>query len=71
VDDGIDGTIGIPAVPHGTENSRNSVPNHSSEEKNAWNSVLWNKNRSKFSEFRSEPFCRGEKRLDFCTAEQK
>ncbi len=40
----------------GTENSRNSVPNRSTEEKNARNSVPWNKNRRKLSEFRSEPF---------------
>ncbi len=40
----------------GTENSRNSIPNRSIEEKNARNSVPWNKNRSKLSEFRSEPF---------------
>jgi hypothetical protein len=40
----------------GTENSRNSVPNRSIEEKNARNSEPWNKNRSKISECRSEPF---------------
>ncbi len=40
----------------GTENSRNSVPNRFAEEKNAHNSVPWNKIRSKRSEFRSEPF---------------
>jgi hypothetical protein len=40
----------------GTENSRNSVPNHSAEEKNTRNFVTWNKNRSKLSEFCSEPF---------------
>ncbi len=38
---------------HGTDNSRNSVSNHS-EEKNAQKSVPWIKNISKFSEFRSE-----------------
>ncbi len=38
----------------GIENSWNSVLNYSAEEKNARNSVLWNKNRSKLSEFRSE-----------------
>jgi hypothetical protein len=42
-EDGIDGTIGfVPAefrLFRGTENSRNSVPNHSAEEKNVWNSV--------------------------------
>jgi hypothetical protein len=40
----------------GTGNSRNSFPNHSLEEKNAWTSVQWDKNRCKPSEFRSEPF---------------
>jgi hypothetical protein len=40
----------------GTENSRNSVPSHSTEEKNVWNSVPWNKNRSKLSELLSKPF---------------
>jgi len=34
----------------GTGNSRNSVPNHSLADKNAWNSVQWNKNRNKPSE---------------------
>jgi hypothetical protein len=36
-----------------TENSRNFVPNHSADDKNAWNSVLRNKIRSKRSQFRS------------------
>ncbi len=36
----------------GTENSRNSIPNHFAEEKNAQNSVPWNKNRSELLEFR-------------------
>jgi hypothetical protein len=40
----------------GTGNSRNSVQNHSAEEKNVWNSVTWNKNRTKFSELYSKPF---------------
>ncbi len=44
----------------GTENSRNSVPNRSAENKNARNSVPWNKNWSKLSEFHSEP-CLGQK----------
>ncbi len=35
----------------GPENSRNSVPNHSAEEKKSRNSVPWNKNRSKLSKF--------------------
>jgi hypothetical protein len=41
---------------HGTKleaNTCNSVPNHSAEEKTTWNSVSWNKNRSKLSKFRS------------------
>jgi hypothetical protein len=37
-------------------NSRNSLPNPSEEEKTPRNSVLWYENRSKISEFRSEPF---------------
>ena len=45
---------------HRTENSRNSVPNRSAEEKNARISVPWNKNRSKLLEFRSEA-CLGQK----------
>jgi hypothetical protein len=40
----------------GTENSRNSVLNRYTEEKNARNSVPWNKNRRKLTEFLSEPF---------------
>ncbi len=52
-EDGVDGTIGL---FRGTENSRNSIPNHSAEEKNAQNSAPWNKNISKLSIFRSEPF---------------
>jgi hypothetical protein len=32
---------------HVTENSRNSVLNYSAKEKNAQNSIPWNKNRSK------------------------
>ncbi len=50
---------GIPAVPR-NRNSRNSIPNRSTEEKNARNSVPWKKNRSNFSKFRVEPF-RGTK----------
>jgi hypothetical protein len=45
----------------GTENSRNSVPNRSAEEKNARNSVPWNNIRSKLSEFCSKPFRGREK----------
>jgi hypothetical protein len=29
----------------GTENSRNSVPNHSEEDENAWNSIPWKRNK--------------------------
>ncbi len=36
---------GIPAVPR-TGNSWNSVPNHYLKEKNAWNSVQWDKNEA-------------------------
>jgi hypothetical protein len=55
----------------GVENSGNSVPNRSAEEKNDWNSVPWNKIRSKRSEFRSEPFHRREKDSEFRSVEQK
>ncbi len=41
-------------------NSRNSVPNHSAEEKSTRNSVPWNKKRSKLSESGSEA-CLGQK----------
>jgi hypothetical protein len=46
--DGIDETIGsdrIPAVPQ-KRNSRNSIPNYFTEEKNARNFVPWNKKES-------------------------
>ncbi len=55
----------------GTENSRNSIANHSAVEKKAWNSVLWNKKRSKLSEFCSEPFREREKCSAFRSVEQK
>ncbi len=55
---------------HGSGNSRNSVPKHSAEDKNAQNSVTWNKNRSKLSEFRSEPFRGRENNSEFRSAEQ-
>ncbi len=60
-EDGIDGTYGFFDriffwLFRGTENSRNFVPNTSTEEKTTRNSVPWNKNRSKLSEFPSEPF---------------
>jgi hypothetical protein len=48
-------SVGIPAVPR-NRNSRNSVPNPSAEETTSRNSVPWNRNRSKLSEFPSEPF---------------
>ncbi len=56
-EDGIDVTIDLFS---GTENSQNSIPNLSAEEKNARNFVPWNKNRSKLSEFLSEAFRRTE-----------
>jgi hypothetical protein len=58
---------GIPAVPQNRklseflsmeQNSLNSVLNPSAEEKTSQNSVTWNKNRRRLSEFRSEPFHR-------------
>ncbi len=42
-----------------TENSRSFVPNHSTEEKNARNSVPWKK--SKLSESRTEPYTSEDK----------
>jgi hypothetical protein len=79
-------TLGIPfrTIPqrrkmlgilyHGTKieaNSRNSVLNHSAEEKTTRNSVSWNKNRSKHLEFCSEPFRGGENNSEFRYVEQK
>jgi hypothetical protein len=55
----------------GTDKSRNSVPNHSVEEKNAQNSVQCNEKRSNFSEFGSEPFRGREKCSEFRTVELK
>jgi hypothetical protein len=55
----------------GPENSQNSVPNHSAEEKNARNSLPWNKNRSKLLEFRFESYCGRENNSDFRSLEQK
>jgi hypothetical protein len=49
----------------GTENSRNSIPNHSVGEKNARSSVQWIKSRSKLSEFPSKPFRGREKCSEF------
>jgi hypothetical protein len=54
-----------------TDNSRNDVPNHSAEEKKAWNSVPWNKNIGKFSKFPSELFPRRENNSKFRSVEQK
>jgi hypothetical protein len=54
--------LGIPF--RGTKleaSSRNFLPNSSAEEKTTRNSVPWTKNRSKLSEFRSEPFRGREK----------
>ncbi len=50
------------------ENSRNSVPSHSAEEKNARNSVTWDKKRIKLSEFHSKP---RENNSKFGSMEQK
>ncbi len=47
--------LGIPYRETNIEaNSRNSVPNHSAEEKTTQNSVPWNKNRSKLKHFTEE-----------------
>jgi hypothetical protein len=79
-------TLGIPfrTIPqrrkmlgilyHGTNieaNSRNSVLNHSAEEKTTRNPVSWNKNRSKHLEFCSEPFRGRENNSEFRSVEQK
>ncbi len=53
---------------HGTKleaNARNSVLNHSAEEKPIRNFVLWNKNISKHLEFCSEPFRGRDNNLKF------
>jgi hypothetical protein len=56
---------------HGTKleanarNSRNSILNHSVEEKTTWNSVLWNKNISKHLEFCSESFSGRDNNSEF------
>ncbi len=55
---------------HRTENSRNSVPNHSTEEKTTRNSVPWNKNRRKHLEFCSEPFRGRKNNSEFRSVEQ-
>ncbi len=49
----------------GTENSRNSVSNHSAVDKNARNSVPWNKIRSKHLDFFSEQFRGRENNSEF------
>ena len=61
---------GIPAVPRNRK-PRNSVPNPSAEEKTTRNSVLLNKNRSKFSEFPSEHFSGRENNSEFLSADTK
>ena len=60
-EDWIDGTFGLfrrnsSCSAEQKTLARNSVQNRSAGEKNARNSVPWNKKRSKLSEFRSEPF---------------
>jgi hypothetical protein len=59
---------GIPAFPRNRK-SRNSVPNPSVEEKTTRDSVLLNKNRSKLSEFPSEPFIGRENNSEFQSVE--
>jgi hypothetical protein len=51
----------------GTENSRNSVPDRSAEEKNARNSVPWKKIEANSLEFRSEA-CLGQNMLSILFA---
>ncbi len=60
----------IPAVPQNWK-PRNSIMNHSTEEKKARNFVPWNKNRRKLSEFRSKPFRGRETNSEFRSVEQK
>ncbi len=53
---------------HGTKleaNARNSVLNHSAEEKTTRNSVPWKKTVSKHLEFCSEPFCGRDNNSEF------
>jgi hypothetical protein len=66
-EDGIDETNGLFRIQpvRGKENSRNSVPNHSEEEKNARNSIQWIKKRSKLSEFGIIPRKRKQLRVPF------
>jgi hypothetical protein len=52
-------------------NSQNSVLNPSAEENTTRNSVPWNQNRCKFSEFRSEPFRGRELNSEFLSVQQK
>ncbi len=52
-------------------NSHNSVPNPSAEENTTRNSVPWNQNRCKFSEFCSEPFRGREHNSEFLSVQQK
>jgi hypothetical protein len=52
-------------------NSRNSILNHSVEEKTTRNSVPWNKNRSKHLELCSEPFRGRKNNSEFRSEEQK
>ncbi len=53
---------------HGTKlevNARNSILNHSAEEKTTRNSVTCNKIRSKHLEFCSKPFCGRDNNSEF------
>jgi hypothetical protein len=72
-EDGIDETNGLFRIQavRGTENSRNSVPNHSEEEKNALNSVQWIKKKKQALGFGSESFRRRENNSEFRSVELK
>jgi len=65
----LDCSGGIPAVPRNRK-LLEFRSNRSAEEKNAQNSVPWNKNRSKLWEFCPEPFRGGENNSEFHSVEQ-
>jgi hypothetical protein len=60
---------GIPPVPRNAKNLGIPFRNHSAEEKNARNSVPWNKLEAKLSKFRSEPFRGRENNSEFRSVE--
>jgi hypothetical protein len=63
--------LGIPFRGTKTEAiAQNSIPNHSAEKKTTRDSVPWYKNRSKLSEFCSEPFHGRENNLEFHSVEK-